>query len=361
MTEDESRDAGAFEFTGTWREFAPIAFTNLLLTIVTLGIYRFWATTRERRYLWSRTRFIDERLEWTGTGLELFVGFVLVFALLLAPLLFLQFGLQAMILRNQAALAGLLAIVSYVAILYLIGVAVFRALRYRLSRTYWHGIRGGSDDQGWLYGVVQLGFTFASIMTLGLLVPLSMTTRWNFRWNAMSFGPHRFEAAARARPLMKRFLLFYLLPLLGLLLGIVAFAMGVFSRGGAGAAEGAGAIVAAILGIVVIAIYPSIAVIALLYYAAYYRQAVGALRLGELSFSFEARTWDWVKLILGHIGLVIVTLGIGLIFIGYRNWRFAIRHLRAYGDVDLTTFTQSATRAPGQGEGLLDAFDIGAV
>ena len=66
----------AFGFTGTWREFAPIAFTNLLLTIVTLGIYRFWATARERRYLWSRTRFVDEHLEWAGTGMELFLGFL---------------------------------------------------------------------------------------------------------------------------------------------------------------------------------------------------------------------------------------------------------------------------------------------
>ena len=33
-------------FTGTWREYLPIAATNVLLIIVTLGIYRFWATAR---------------------------------------------------------------------------------------------------------------------------------------------------------------------------------------------------------------------------------------------------------------------------------------------------------------------------
>jgi uncharacterized membrane protein YjgN (DUF898 family) len=58
----------AFRFTGTWTEYLPIALTNLALTIVTLGIYRFWATARTRRYLWSRTRFADDTLEWTGTG-----------------------------------------------------------------------------------------------------------------------------------------------------------------------------------------------------------------------------------------------------------------------------------------------------
>src|SRR3546814_5539729 len=66
---DQERIGGdGFAFEGNWRDYAPIAFTNLLLTIVTLGIYRFWATTRTRRYLWANTRFIDDRLEWTGTG-----------------------------------------------------------------------------------------------------------------------------------------------------------------------------------------------------------------------------------------------------------------------------------------------------
>ena len=36
----------AIRFTGNWREYLPIAATNALLTIVTLGVYRFWATAR---------------------------------------------------------------------------------------------------------------------------------------------------------------------------------------------------------------------------------------------------------------------------------------------------------------------------
>src|SRR5271166_2072668 len=62
-----------------WRvgEIYPIFLLNLLLTIVTLGIFRFWAVTRLRRYLWSRAAFQDQRLTYTGTGGELFVGFLL--------------------------------------------------------------------------------------------------------------------------------------------------------------------------------------------------------------------------------------------------------------------------------------------
>jgi uncharacterized membrane protein YjgN (DUF898 family) len=73
----------AVRFTGSWREYLPIAATNVLLTIVTLGVYRFWATARQRRYLWSRTEVIGDRLEWSGTGKEMFIGFLMVMAVLI--------------------------------------------------------------------------------------------------------------------------------------------------------------------------------------------------------------------------------------------------------------------------------------
>ena len=57
-----SQEQTAFAFEGSIKEFLPIAISNVFLTLVTLGIYRFWATTRERTYLWSRTRFIDDQI-----------------------------------------------------------------------------------------------------------------------------------------------------------------------------------------------------------------------------------------------------------------------------------------------------------
>lgn len=89
----------AIEFTGTLREFIPIAASNAALTIVTLFVYRSWAKARERRYLWSRTRFIDDQLQWTGSGLEMFIGFVIIALLLgLVGLLF-ALGLPAIAVR----------------------------------------------------------------------------------------------------------------------------------------------------------------------------------------------------------------------------------------------------------------------
>ena len=361
MDEQEPPAGSAFEFHGNWREFAPIAFTNLLLSVVTLGIYVFWARARERRYLWSRTRFIDDRLEWTGTGLELLIGYALALVFFLVPLGAIQFGLQALIIRGHEGMAFAAILPLYFLILYLVGVAIFRGLRYRLSRTFWHGIRGGSDDQGFRFGLSYVWRTIAGALAFGVMVPWAMTSLWNKRWRQMSFGPFAFEADADWNPLIGRYLLFYLAPFLLFGAGIVAaIAAGAVGAVGSGSEPTIGVILAIIVGLVLVVFYLGLGLIALYFYSAYYREAVGALRLGTLGFAFTARTKDWVLLLLGNVGLVIVTLGIGMLFVPYRNWTFFITHLEAYGEIGLDELTQSTTRTPGQGEGLLDAFDVGA-
>jgi uncharacterized membrane protein YjgN (DUF898 family) len=342
----------AFSFTGEWREFLPIAVTNLLLTIVTLGIYRFWAKARERRYLWSRTRFIDDHLEWTGTGKEMFIGFLLVFLVLLPIFFVAQMAIEALVVRGQAGLAGLLLLALYAGVFYMIGVATFRALRYRLSRTWWHGIRGGSDDAGWGYGWQAMWKTIVGFMVLGFLVPWSMTSLWNDRWNRMSFGQHEFEARADTDGLFGRWMIVYLVPVVGLVMFAI---LGVGLSGGGGA----GAVVT--MALAFIAFYVLFLLASLSFYAAFYREAVSATSVAGIHFEFTARTADWVKLILGNIALVVFTLGLGFMFVGYRNWSFAIRHMEAAGEIDLDSLLQSRTAATGDAEGLADAFDIGAI
>ncbi|MET0364291.1 MAG: YjgN family protein [Sphingobium sp.] len=361
MSEQGQQDS-AFRFEGRWREYAPIAFTNLLLTIVTLGIYRFWATTRTRQYLWSRTQFIDEPLEWTGTGKELLVGFLLVALLFGIPFLFLNFGAQALVLQGHAGIAAILGIASFFAILYLTGVARFRALRYRLSRSYWHGIRGGSDNAGFGYGWSWLWKSTVGVLPFWLLVPWSMTTLWNDRWSLMSFGSQTFRSEARGERIFKRFLLFYLAPILFVIIGMViavAVASGVGDLKTMSATAAIGAAFVAIL--FVFGIYILLGLVALAYYAAFLRETIGHLSLGDIEFQFGATTWQWLKLFFGDVALVICTLGIGALFLTYRHWKFFITHLEAMGEVSLSALGQSTTREPRQGEGLLDAFDIGAI
>ncbi len=355
-SEGAADDRRAIQFTGNWREFLPIAATNVLLIIVTLGIYRFWAAARERRYLWSRTHVIDDTLEWSGTGKEMFIGFLAVIAVLLPFFLFIQFAFPAMLARGQNLAAGLLVAAFYVGLIWLIGFAGFRALRYRLSRSWWHGIRGGSDDSGAPYATEFLGRTLLTIFTAFLAFPWATTNLWNSRWNRMSFGPHRFEANLTSEGLWRRWLLIYVMPILAI------FAAGAFGAMAIGQrVDGLGFGIAAFFAIIAVLIYIAIPLATLHWYAKFFRHAAASLRLGELEFGFEARTRDWLKLFLGNFGLAIITLGLGMAYWNYRNWSFMVRHVRLYGEVDLEGLTQSSTRAPKDAEGFADAFDMGAI
>ena len=69
-------------YDGQLGELYGIFFVNLLLGIITFGIYRFWGRTRYRRYLWSHTSYDGDRFEYTGTGGELFRGFVIAMGIL---------------------------------------------------------------------------------------------------------------------------------------------------------------------------------------------------------------------------------------------------------------------------------------
>src|ERR1700736_3169356 len=56
------------------------------LSMITLGFYRFWGRTRIRTYLWSHVSLLGDRCEYDGTGMELFLRFV-VALFIFVPLL----------------------------------------------------------------------------------------------------------------------------------------------------------------------------------------------------------------------------------------------------------------------------------
>ena len=118
----------------------------------------------------------------------------------------------------------------------------------------------------------------------------------------------------------------------------------------------------AIMGIIafVLAFYLGLGLIALAFYASFFREAVEGLSLTGLDFHFYARTRDWILLFLGDIALVVCTLGIGSIFLQYRHWKFFVTHMGVTGTIYTDELTQSQTKTSRHGEGLLDALDVGA-
>lgn len=357
MTSTPAENGRAVSFDGRWQDYLKIAATNLLLTIVTLGIYRFWAKARERRFLWANTRMIDEHLEWTGTGGEMFVGFLMVMGVLIGSMAVIFGG--SMLLGEWFLYVG--AIAFYIFLLWAIGFAQFRALRYRLSRTYWRGIRGGSGDNGVAYGWTALGRNFIAGLTLGIMTPRAIVENWNDRVRAMSFGPHMLDSDVDTKGLQLRWMMLYVIyigfaVLVGIVTAIAAPDAAALEQNG-GAPDPTTVLLFQLAPLLLLA---GLALVMVSFWALFFRKAADTFGLGGLTAGFEVSTAEWLKFYAKLVGLTIITLGFGLLMWSYWRWQFVMDRLALYGEIDLSTLTQSETTSPKDAEGFADAFDIGA-
>ena len=223
-----------------------LAFWTGLLTVLTLGIYRFWARTRLRRYIWSAIDAGGDSFEYTGTGLEKFLGFLIALVVLAVYLGLLQVGLSfigfnlwgAVTLEPSGPRDVLIQLgVTYVtglAVLPLIFYAQYRSRRYMLSRTRWRGLRFGLDAEALGYVWRALLYFALSLVTFGLLIPLATFRLEKYMTDRMWYGDAGFEQQGqwwRLYPAMK-----HLLIALGVL--VLGGAVGIF-----GSTRGLGAVI----------------------------------------------------------------------------------------------------------------------
>lgn len=169
-------------FLGREGEFFRLVARGAVFLMLTLGIYRFWLATDIRRYLWSRTEVAGEALEYTGTPRELLLGFLMALAFLLPinGLIFLS-----------SFLSGLLSLlgIAGVALLALLGqFALYRARRYRLSRTIYRGIRLFQTGSGWVYALRSTFWTVVILLTLGLAYPWASASLERYKLKHTHYG-----------------------------------------------------------------------------------------------------------------------------------------------------------------------------
>ncbi|MEX0367297.1 MAG: DUF898 family protein [Ruegeria sp.] len=188
-------------YFGTGGPLFKLYFVTSLLTVVTLGIYRFWAKTRIRKYIWSSVSGDDDSFEYTGTGLEKFLGFLVAMVILAVYLGIIQmalffFGLNLfMVPETQAQeIAQLLSIyITFLAVVPLMLFAQYRARRYRMARTRWRGIRFGMENGAWGYAFRALGYYLLVVLSLGILNPLATFKLEKYMTDRTWFGDGKFE------------------------------------------------------------------------------------------------------------------------------------------------------------------------
>lgn len=207
--------AAMARFAGHGKAFWVLLARGAVLLMFTLGIYRFWLTTDIRRYLWSNTQIADETFEYTGTARELLLGFLIAIAVLI-PLY------TAFFLLTLAPGEGIWTLLSIVVLGFLGQYAVYRARRYRLTRTIYRGVRFNQTGSPWRYSVCAVLWWILIALTLGLAYPFAQSQLEHFKMRNTFFGnlPGRFEASGWR--LFVRGLLLWALAVLPFLVGVVA-------------------------------------------------------------------------------------------------------------------------------------------
>lgn len=156
----------AVSFSGDRGEFRRLVTRGAGLELITFGFYRFWLATDIRRHLWSNTHVDGDAPEYTGRGKELLIGFLFALAILVPVYLaYFIVGIEAERFKAFASFPLLL-------FFYLFGqFAIYRARRYRLTRTVWRGVRFWMSGSGWAYALRAALWGVLMVLTLGLILP----------------------------------------------------------------------------------------------------------------------------------------------------------------------------------------------
>jgi len=146
-------------FHGDGSTYFGIVALNVVLTLVTLGLYYPWAKAAYRQYIWNETEFKGSRFVFNGTGREMFKGFIIAFGVLASIYIGASFG------------NPLVMLFIYPAILLIMPFAVYGAWRYRVTRTSWRGIFFAFDGKLGEFLKMYAVQILLTVVTLGIYSP----------------------------------------------------------------------------------------------------------------------------------------------------------------------------------------------
>lgn len=273
---------------------AGLVLKGTLLSVVTLGIYRFWYRTSLRRYYWSNTTLAGDGFEYTGTGKELFVGFLIALAIVLP----LYFVVTLIGLFGGAIIGPIISSILATLIMpAIVQILVYRARRYRLARTRFRGVRFHQTGTGIGYLLRTVKWLILTALTLGIVFPYLRRALERYKTENTWYGSAQGAFSAPAKPLMKSWLFLWFLAFLGF--GVIAAATAL------SVTTGGGSIFLGLLGLVILLTVPFAWVN---YRVIEFRSFVGGTSIGGITLASDLGSgtviWIWVRyyLILAGIG-----------------------------------------------------------
>lgn len=134
---DQKITSRKLNFKANGTDYFIVKLVNGILMGLTLGIYYPWAKAKMLMFLYENTELDNVKFRFTGTGKEMFVGFIKAVGIFLVFYIAL---IVALISKNQSAVITLTG-VFYAVVIILIPISIHGSLRYRLSRSFWGNIQ----------------------------------------------------------------------------------------------------------------------------------------------------------------------------------------------------------------------------
>ncbi len=308
----------SIKYVGKGVEFAIIYFKNIILTILTLGLYYPWAKVEILKYHYQSTALDDSRFSFNGTGKEVFRGFIKVYVILILVYGFLFYALQT---QHQVLMFSAIGL-FYLFLLLVIPFAIHGAVRYRSSRSSWKGIHfkylGDRAEFFWLY----IKGILLTLITIGIYGAWFQVDLRKYIFSHLRFGNLSFDFKGDGGGLFWINLKMILL------------------------------------------IYPTLGIYSFWYYKnlwKFYAENTTITQDGKtINFKLKVEAGDVFELVVVNFLLILFTLGIATPWVAVRTLKFFFRFLEIDGEFDADSIQQVAydDYDDAAGDDALDFFDI---
>jgi len=373
-------------FTGSGSEYFRIWSVNLLLMLLTVGLYLPWAKVRRLRYFYGNTLVGDHPLDFHGQPRRMLRGFLLVGVLVA---LYTTAG-------NVSPGAGLAAL----GIVAAVWPALFRASQqFRLANTSWRGLRfqftggvGGAyramlplfvpgllvaavllvigrpvEGQPYTPSTAGLVMLQASVLLPVLLFPLLWWLLKKYQHDHYRLGQAQTQLRASAGAFYKLSLKVLGVSLLAVVLAVALAALlagiSVFGAAGASGAAQAAAGAFAVMSIA-IGVYAALVLMIRPYAISRMQNLVWNRTQGaDIRFESALRYWPFMRLTLKNWLLVLLTLGLYWPFAAIATTRMRLQavtvHTRMPPEALVNPERRRADDATGDAAGDLFGIDVG--
>jgi uncharacterized membrane protein YjgN (DUF898 family) len=327
-----------FGFTGSGSEYFRIWIVNLLLTILTLGIYSAWAKVRKTRYFYDNTKVAGSSFDYHGDPVAILKGRVV------AVLFFVAYNVAAYVsnVLSLAMLGILMLIVPWL---------LWKSLQFKLYNSSYRGIRFGFRGTPGKVYVTYLLLPILTVFSLYLLAPYMHQQMKKFQHEESRYGNTHFSFHGTAGSFYKAYFIAFLISLAGIIM------IGLGFWGASYRADDEGQIGA--FALFFLAGYLWLFLLLPIFLTLIQNLIWNKTKLGEHQFKSEMRMGRMIFIALTNLLGILLTLGLFTPFAQVRSMKYRIESMTLLPASSLDSFiADEQAQASATGEGMADLLDF---